>query len=276
MVGCLVLGAWQSQRGATVLMSRNGLYWTGSHTSGSGYYSDLVANPNETPAQFLENEGTDDEEAADAAAARPVAVRALRQRQNLYDASRIAVGWPARYMRDLEKNKGETAEDFLEKEAAAAALPFVPASSFSTARVQGLQQMSDEDDWDGPKQMFHVPDLEQETDGLDMMQDYAPVQARVQRLSKAPPQASKSQQADESVREKETGRFDTNLWRRSHVYLPYTPHLLPWFCVKFCWPNFSPLHSHLVVEIPCMSVPVIWCPLLCFDAHCLTWTACAV
>jgi len=246
-----------------------------------------VANPNETPAQFLENEATQaaaNEEAAATAAARPVAVRALRQRQNLYDASKIAVGWPARYMRDLEKNTGETAEDFLEKEAAAAALPSVPASSFSTDRVQGLQQMSDEDDWDGPKQMFHVPDLEQETDGLDMMQDYAPVQARVQRLSKATPQASKSQQADESVREKETVEINMELCED----LLYPPHFVAEIpclfaihpssstVVLFFLCKVSPLHFHHVVEIPCMSVPVIWCPLLCFGAHCLTRTACAV
>lgn len=56
----------------------------------------------------------------------------------------------------------------------------------------------------GPKQMFHVPDLEQETDGLDMMQDYAPAHVQIKRSAprkKAIPQAAHaSRKSDETVR----------------------------------------------------------------------------
>jgi len=221
-VGCLVLGTWQRDLApGAVLLSRDGLYWTGSQTAGMGYYADLVHNPTETPQQFLEKEAAAEAAATEESAttATPMTgLAALHRRQGLYDTSKIAVGWPKRYMEDLKENPGESAEEFLEKEADAAAPPSIPASSFATApRVQGLRQMSEDDDWDGPKQMFHVPDLEQETDGLDMMQDYAPAHVQIKRS--ATHKKAIAQAAHASRKSDET--YEMHSLRNAHVAKPF-------------------------------------------------------
>ena len=109
-----------------------------------------------------------------------------------------------RYYEDLVDNPGETPEEFLAKvgggdELPPGLLPAVPAGArragwpMRTAqRAPGPRgQMLEEADWDGPKQVFTLPDLEQETDGLDLLQDFAPgARGASGTASQAPPAAA--------------------------------------------------------------------------------------
>ena len=118
-----------------------------------------------------------------------------------------------RYYEDLANNPGETPAEFMQKvgeigelpRGLLPAAPTGPVSSISAAknpRIQGLKQV-DEDADDDIKQMFHIPDLEQETDGLDLMQDFAPARhgeekSPVDNANKeAPADAASSQPVDE-------------------------------------------------------------------------------
>jgi len=122
--------------------------------------------------------------------------RGLRRRKEQEPVWEPISDFEGRYYADLIANPGETPEEFLAKEGHGklppGLLPAVPngeVENFGVAgerdgawarrygrRAQGMHgQILEENDWNGPKQMFRVPDLEQETDGLDLMQDFSPL-----------------------------------------------------------------------------------------------------
>jgi len=72
------------------------------------------------------------------------------------------------YYADLVENPDERPEEYAEKQRQAAeqaaASDAEPPSASPAARARRT----------GLRQIFHIPDLEQETDGLDLMQDFAP------------------------------------------------------------------------------------------------------
>jgi hypothetical protein len=199
-------------------------------------FIDLVKFPNETPAEYLEKEA--EKEAAAKAAEMQASAEGKARAQGLngllfaHMHARMRPGeleknaqepvegsWEpisdleGRYYEDLVNNPGETPAEFMQKvgeigELPRGLLPAAPTGAISSIsgakspRIQGLKQV-DEDADDDIKQMFHIPDLEQETDGLDLMQDFAPArhgeeQSPVDNSSKeAPADAASSQPVDE-------------------------------------------------------------------------------
>ena len=91
----------------------------------------------------------------------------------------------AGYYADLVNNPGERPEEYLEKqrqiEAEAAE---AEQGAAARSRRTSLQQV------------FHVPDLEQETDGLDLMQDFAPGAASMA-VAEAPAPAAPPAKGDD-------------------------------------------------------------------------------
>ena len=175
---CLALGAWFRQkpswlieggrvgvrlvRGGQELRLRRPLagrdeqepVWEPISDFDGRYYADLIANPGETPEEFLAKEGHGELPPGLLPAGENGGV------ENLGLAGARHGTWARRYGRRA---------------------PGVHRSR----RTTGTGQMLEENDWNGPKQTFRVPDLEQETDGLDMMQDFAPQALQAQ---PAPPQ----------------------------------------------------------------------------------------
>ena len=78
-----------------------------------------------------------------------------------------------RYYEDLVDNPGETWEEFLAKEGDGDRDLPPPTTAVRTRQLSlGLTQLRQDED--SLQQVFYLPDLEQETDGLDLMQDFAP------------------------------------------------------------------------------------------------------
>jgi hypothetical protein len=163
------------------------------------YYEDLIDNPGETFQDFLQKEQGSQQQASAAASPDRTRMQGLRASDDFTVSPEFEDEAAGGVDKMLNLMSLPSFQDVRTLQGAASS---AAAAKDTRVQLQGLREVDPDADPD-VKQMFYVPDLEQETDGLDLMQDYAPRSSRAHAsatttsLSKATPERESSRKSKE-------------------------------------------------------------------------------